>query len=31
LRVRGPPKGDLHIMFGIVVLFADQLLKPLTG
>ncbi|MDE2106369.1 MAG: transposase [Patescibacteria group bacterium] len=31
LRVRGNPKVHLHIMLGIVALFADQLLKPLTG
>jgi hypothetical protein len=31
LRVRGHSKAHLHIMFGIVALFADQLLKPLTG
>jgi Transposase DDE domain/Transposase domain (DUF772) len=31
LRVRGHSKAHLHIMFGIVALFADQLLKPFTG
>jgi hypothetical protein len=31
LRVRGHRKAHLHIMFGIVALFADQLLKPFTG
>jgi hypothetical protein len=31
LHVRGHAKAYLHIMFGIVVLFADQLLKPFTG
>lgn len=30
LRVRGHAKAHLHIMFGILVLFADQLLKPCT-
>jgi hypothetical protein len=30
LRVRGHPKAHLHIMFGILALFADQLMKPLT-
>ena len=29
LRVRGHAKAHLHIMFGILALFADQLLKPL--
>lgn len=29
LRVRGHKKAHLHLMFGIVALFADQLLKPL--
>jgi hypothetical protein len=28
LRVRGHAKAHLHIMFGIIALFADQLLKP---
>ena len=31
LRVRGHKKAHLHVMFGILALFADQLLKPLTG
>ena len=31
LRVRGHQKAHLHVMFAIVALFADQLLKPLTG
>ena len=31
LRVRGHSKAHLHIMFGILALFADQLMKPLTG
>ena len=31
LRVRGHQKAHLHIMFGILALFADQLLKPCTG
>ena len=31
LRVRGHQKAHLHVMFAILVLFADQLLKPLTG
>lgn len=31
LRVRGHQKAHLHIMFGILALFADQLLKPLTA
>jgi len=31
LRVRGHAKAHLHIMFGVIALFADQLLKPLTG
>lgn len=31
LRVRGHPKAHLHIMFGIVALFADQMLKPFSG
>jgi hypothetical protein len=30
LRVRGHQKAHLHIMFGILALFADQLLKPFT-
>lgn len=29
VRVRGHDKVHLHIMFGIIALFADQLLKPL--
>lgn len=29
VRVRGHDKVHLHIMFGIVALFADQLLKPI--
>ena len=29
LRVRGHPKAHLHLMLGILALFADQLLKPL--
>lgn len=28
LRVRGHAKAHLHIMFGVIALFADQLLKP---
>ena len=28
LRVRGHPKAHMHIMFGVLALFADQLLKP---
>lgn len=31
LRVRGHKKAHLHVMLAIVALFADQLLKPLTG
>jgi hypothetical protein len=31
LRVRGHAKAHLHIMFGIMALFADQLLKPWSG
>jgi hypothetical protein len=31
VRVRGNPKVHLHLMFGLVALFADQLLKPCTG
>jgi hypothetical protein len=31
LRVRGHAKTHLHVMLGILALFADQLLKPLTG
>lgn len=30
VRVRGHDKVHLHVMFGIIALFADQLLKPLT-
>ena len=29
VRVRGQDKVHLHIMFGVLALFADQLLKPL--
>lgn len=31
LRVRGHAKAHLHVMFGIVALFADQLLKFASG
>jgi Transposase DDE domain/Transposase domain (DUF772) len=31
LRVRGYPKAHLHIMFSILALFADQVMKPWTG
>jgi hypothetical protein len=31
LRVRGHAKAHLHIMFGILALFADQLLKFVSG
>ena len=31
LRVRGHAKAHLHIMFGVIALFADQLLKPFSG
>ena len=31
VRVRGHQKAHLHVMFGIVALFADQLLKPCAG
>lgn len=31
LRVRGGPKVHLHTMFGVLALFADQLLKPHPG
>jgi len=31
LRVRGHAKAHLHVMWGVLALFADQLLKPLTG
>ena len=31
LRVRGHSKAHLHIMFGVLALFADQLLKPWSG
>ena len=30
VRVRGHDKVHLRIMFGIIALFADQLIKPLT-
>jgi hypothetical protein len=28
--VRGAPKVGLHLMFGIIALFADQLLKLIS-
>jgi hypothetical protein len=31
LRVRGHPKAHLHLMFGILALFADQLYKVFSG
>jgi hypothetical protein len=31
LRVRGNAKAHMHIMSGVVALFADQLLKPHGG
>jgi transposase len=31
VRVKGHPKVHMHVMFGLIALFADQLLKPLTG
>ena len=31
LRVRGYPKAHLHIMFGVLALFADQWMKPWTS
>ena len=31
VRVRTPLKVHMHLMFGLVVLFADQVMKPLTG
>lgn len=31
LRVRGHAKAHMHIMFGILALFGDQLLKPWSG
>lgn len=31
VRVRGHAKVHLHIMFGIIALFADQLLKPIIS
>lgn len=31
LRVRGHAKAHMHIMFGVIALFADQILKPFTG
>jgi IS5 family transposase len=31
VRVRGHAKVHMHIMFGIIALFADQILKPITG
>jgi hypothetical protein len=31
VRVRGHPKVHLHLMFGVLVLFADQSLKLLSG
>lgn len=31
LRVRGHAKAHLHIMFGIIALFADQILKPYSA
>ena len=31
LRVRGHPKAHLHNMFGIIALFADQVLKLFGG
>jgi hypothetical protein len=31
LRVRGHAKAHLHIMFGVIALFADQLFKPPSG
>jgi len=31
LRVRGHKKAHLHVMFGVLALFADQLLKPLAA
>jgi IS5 family transposase len=30
VRVRGHAKVHLHVMLGLIVLFADQMLKPLT-
>jgi hypothetical protein len=31
LRVRGNAKAHMHIMFGILALFADQIMKPIRG
>ncbi len=31
LRVRGNAKAHMHIMFGILALFADQITKPIRG
>ena len=31
VRVRGNGKVHLHLMFGIIALFADQLIKPFVG
>jgi len=31
LRVRGHAKAHMHIMFGILALFADQIMKPIRG
>ena len=31
LRVRGHAKVHLHLLFGVVALFADQLLRPWSG
>ena len=31
VRVRGHPKVHMHVMFGLIALFADQILKPFGG
>ena len=31
VRVRGHAKVHMHILFGLIALFADQILKPTTG
>jgi len=31
VRVRGHAKVHLHVLFGLIALFADQILKPITG
>ena len=31
VRVRGHAKVHMHVLFGLIALFADQILKPITG